>query len=99
MSTTAGPIDLTVDDYGDTAGRTVTLSDTAISYGGPQISYPRNGMHSLTLVGGTAPGGANVYTIQDTPAAPAVTTLRTRGTYDQVKVLRSSGTLNIDSQN
>jgi hypothetical protein len=100
VSTTAGPIDLTVDDFGDTTGRTVTLSDTSISYGGPQISYPRNGMNSLTLIGGTTTsGGGYQYTISDTPAAPAVTTLRTRGSYDQVKVLGTSGTLNIDSKN
>lgn len=99
VSTTAGPIDLTVDDYGDTVGRTVTLSDTAISYGGPQISYPRNGMKSLTLIGGTnTSGGGNQYTIRDTPAAPAVTMLRTRGSYDQVSVRGTSGTLNIDSK-
>jgi hypothetical protein len=68
ISLTSTPIDLTVDDSADTVGRAVSLSDTAISFGGPQIRYLRNAIHSLTLEGGS--GSAIRYTVNDTPVDP-----------------------------
>jgi hypothetical protein len=87
----ANPVALTVDDSADTTARTVTLSASAVAFGGmPAISYGSNSVRSVAVKGGS---GGNLFTVQDTPPSA---TLHTGAGNDTVNVLGNHGALTVE---
>jgi hypothetical protein len=58
---------LEVNDQGNATGRTFSVTNTTIGWGGPTLTYA--GLGALTIEGGS---GGNTFNIQTTAASPAV---------------------------
>jgi sugar lactone lactonase YvrE len=58
---------LELDDQGNAAGRTFSVTNTAIGWGGPALAY--TGLGAMTIEGGS---GGNTFNIQTTAASAAV---------------------------
>jgi acrosin len=89
VSNVSGPTHLIVDDSGDSAGRTATITDSSLTGLAPvTISY--DAFTSLEVHGGS---GGNTFTIQSTPAGVS---LNSGIGNDQVNVQATSTPVSID---
>jgi hypothetical protein len=92
--------DLTIDDSGDPAARTATMTDTSVTGLAPAtIKFIQGNLASLTISGGS---GNNTFTVADTPTSGwsgFKTTLVNNVGTDTFTLQKTTGPVEIDSGN